>query len=89
MSRSPTHHTVTPYDTGQRLRPQPLVDGWTCRPHGEPPRRAAADDFGRVAFTDDAGAVVLTLYVERAGSHGYLLRIEDLPDTHQLHAECI
>lgn len=89
MSRTPTDRTITPYDTGHRLRPQPLVEGWTCRPHSGPPRRAAADDFGRVTFTDDNGAAVLTLYLERTGSHGYLLRIEDLPDTHHLHAECI
>lgn len=80
---------LSPYDIGHRLRPRAWVEEWTARPAPDARGRpAAADDFGRVDMVDDTGAVVMTLYVERAGP-GYLLRIEGLRPTVPLHAECI
>lgn len=66
---------LTPYDTGDRLEPRPWVQGQVATPGGLP-RRAEVEDYGRVDFDNDEGATVLTLYVERTSTGGYVLHLD-------------
>lgn len=55
---------VTPYDTGERLEPRV----WKER------HRESVDDYGKVDFNDDGDYTVATLYIERLGDDGYVLK---------------
>lgn len=67
--------TLTPYDTGQRLEPHAWVQGQVATPGGLP-RQVEVDDYGRVDFDNDEGATVLTAYVERTATGGYVLHVD-------------
>lgn len=84
--------TLTPYDTGVRL--EPLT--WSVDRTSTDP--AQLDRFGRVDFTDDEGATVLNVHVERTAPDdaaledtapedaalGFELRIETLASLDEL-----
>lgn len=60
--------SLTPYDTGARLEPQP----WP--PDGD------SDRYGRVDFDDDESATVLSVHAERLPSGAYALYVARVSD---------
>lgn len=70
---------LTPYDTGDRLEPAPWV-GSDGRVGQENRRPAQPDDYGRVDFTDDEGATVVVVYVERTPEGQHVVYVEDVGD---------
>lgn len=57
--------SLTPYDTGARLEPQP----WHVQPRNLP-NPGEADRYGKVDFDDDEGATALTVHVQRNETSG-------------------
>lgn len=68
--------SLTPYDTGARLEPQP----WHVQPRNLPSPGEAAR-YGKVDFDDEEGATVLTAHVERNDDKGYTLQVDVHSDT--------
>lgn len=58
--------TGTPYDTGERLEPNP----WT-------PTRRDPDTYGRVDFENDESATELTLVIKADGNGGWVIEVDN------------
>lgn len=65
---------ATPYDTGERLEPQPWVSN-TDLARERAGLTKDADRFGRVDFDNDEGRTVLTVWVERTELGGYAMYV--------------
>lgn len=62
---------LTPYDTGERLEPFPLVSN-----HRGAPAATDKDAYGKVALEDDESKTEMTVWAQRSETGGYELHVE-------------
>lgn len=67
---------LTPYDTGERLFPDP----WDL----DAGHLETGDDYGKVDFDTDEGSTVCTVHVERRPGGGWTVVITPLCDDDEL-----
>lgn len=65
-ARAEAQAELTPYDTGERLEPQP----WTVELGSDP------DRYGKVDFEDDESATIATVHIETTPAGTYRLVLE-------------